>query len=62
MDALSNTGGFKDFANKKKIRIQRMLPSGVIKEFNFNYNDISKGKHMEDNILLENGDRIFVPE
>jgi polysaccharide export outer membrane protein len=57
MDALSLVGGFKDFANTKKIRIQRGT-----KEFNFNYKDVSKGKHLEDNILLENGDRIFVKE
>jgi polysaccharide export outer membrane protein len=62
MDALSSVGGFKDFANKKKIRIQRMLPSGATQEFKFNYNDVSKGRHMEENILIENGDRIFVAE
>lgn len=62
MDALSSVGGFKEFANKKKIRIQRMLPSGATQEFKFNYNDVSRGRHMEENILLENGDRIFVSE
>jgi polysaccharide export outer membrane protein len=60
MDALSNVGGFRDFANKKKIYIQRILPSGESKTFNFNYNDVSKGKHLEENIVIENGDRIFV--
>jgi polysaccharide export outer membrane protein len=62
MDALSNTGGFKDFANKKKIRIQRMLPSGAVQEFQFNYDEVSKGKNMKQNIVIENGDRIFVKE
>jgi polysaccharide export outer membrane protein len=57
MDALSLVGGFKDFANTKKIRIQRGA-----QEFNFNYKDVSKGKHLEENILIENGDRIFVKE
>jgi polysaccharide export outer membrane protein len=60
MDALSNVGGFRDFANKKKIYVQRILPSGESKTFNFNYIDVSKGKHLEQNIVLENGDRIFV--
>jgi len=60
MDALSNVGGFRDFANKKKIYVQRILPSGESKTFNFNYMDVSKGKHLEQNIVLENGDRIFV--
>jgi polysaccharide biosynthesis/export protein len=61
MDALSNVGGFRDFANPKKIYIQRVLPSGESKKFNFNYKDVSQGKHLEQNIVLENGDRIFVP-
>jgi polysaccharide export outer membrane protein len=62
MDALSNVGGFKDFANTKKITVQRVLPSGEVKKFNFNYKDVSRGKNMDQNILLRNGDRIFVPE
>ncbi len=62
MDALSNVDGFRDFANVKKIRIQRTLPSGQTQEFKFNYKDVSRGKNMEQNIQLQNGDRIFVPE
>ena len=57
MDALSSVGGFRDFANKKKIYVLRGT-----QKFNFNYNDVSKGKNMEQNIQLQNGDRIFVPE
>jgi polysaccharide export outer membrane protein len=56
MDALSNVGGFRDFANTKKIYIQRGT-----QKFNFNYKDVSKGKNLEQNIVLQNGDRIFVP-
>jgi polysaccharide export outer membrane protein len=62
MDAMSSVGGFRDFSNTKKIRIQRAMPNGAIQEFKFNYKDVSKGKNMEQNILLQNGDRIFVPE
>lgn len=57
MDAMSLTGGFKDFANKKKIRILRGTQT-----FYFNYNEVSKGKRLDQNILLQNGDRVFVPE
>lgn len=57
MDILSNVGGFKDFAKKKKIRILQGS-----KTFLFNYMDVSKGKHMEQNIVIQNGDRIFVDE
>jgi polysaccharide export outer membrane protein len=56
LDALSNVG-FKDFANTKKIRIMRGTQT-----FMFNYKDVSRGRNMEQNIYLQNGDRIFVPE
>jgi polysaccharide export outer membrane protein len=57
MDALSIVGGFRDFANTKKIYVLRGT-----QKFNFNYKDVSQGKNLEQNILLQNGDRIFVPE
>jgi polysaccharide biosynthesis/export protein len=57
LDAFANSGGFKDFANLKKIRILRGSHT-----YYFNYKDASKGKHMEQNIVLENGDHIFVDE
>jgi len=55
LEALSNAGGFRDFANTKRIKILR-----GDQVFNFNYNDVSKGKHMEQNIFIENGDHIIV--
>lgn len=55
MQALVNAGGFKDFAKKSKIKIQRGP-----KFFNFNYNEVAKGKKLEQNILLEPDDQIFV--
>jgi len=55
LEALSRGGGFKDFANTKKIRILR---SGKI--YYFNYREVTSGKHLEQNILLENGDHVIV--
>jgi polysaccharide export outer membrane protein len=55
-DALSNAGGFRDFANKKKIIIIRGA-----ERLKFNYQDILKGKNLESNIFLENGDTVVVP-
>lgn len=57
MQALVNAGGFRDFANKKDIKIQRV---GVDKFLKFNYVDVSKGKHLEQNILLQPDDQIYV--
>jgi polysaccharide biosynthesis/export protein len=55
LEALSNAGGFHVFANTKKIKILR---GGKV--YTFNYNDVTKAKHMEQNIYLENGDKIIV--
>jgi polysaccharide export outer membrane protein len=55
LEALVNAGGFKDFANKSKIRILRGN-----KTFLFNYNQVINGKHREQNIRLEPGDLIIV--
>ena len=56
LDALTVAGGFREFANTKKIVILR---NG--ERLKFNYKDVIKGKNPEQNILLENGDYIIVP-
>lgn len=56
LEALSIAGGFRDFANSKKIRILR---KGSI--LHFNYKEVSGGKKLEQNILVESGDHIIVP-
>ena len=55
LEALSNAGGFHEFANTKKIKILR-----GDKVFNFNYNEVTRAKHLEQNLYLENGDKIIV--
>ncbi|HVW85015.1 MAG TPA: polysaccharide biosynthesis/export family protein [Bryobacteraceae bacterium] len=57
MDVLSNCGGFRDFANPKRIYILRGT-----QKLKFNYKEVSQGKNLDQNITLQNGDRIFVPE
>ena len=56
LEALTNAGSFREFANTKKITILR---KGKI--LKFNYNDVVKGKNMQQNIPIENGDYIVVP-
>ena len=56
LEALTNAGGFKEFANTKKITILR---KGKI--LKFNYNDVVKGKNSQQNVQIENGDYIVVP-
>jgi polysaccharide biosynthesis/export protein len=57
MQGLVNAGGFKDFANKKNIIILRDGGKTVL---HFNYNDVSKGKHLEENKVLQPGDHIII--
>jgi len=54
-DAINEAGGFKDFANKTDITIIR-----ANQRLRFNYEDIRKGKKLEQNIELQNGDTIYV--
>ena len=56
LEALSNAGGFRDFANTKKIKVLRGT-----KSYKFNWKDVTSGKNQEQNILLESGDHIIVP-
>jgi polysaccharide export outer membrane protein len=56
LEALVNAGGFKDFANKKKIEIIRGP-----QRLKFNWNDVVKGKKTEQNVVLQPGDIIIVP-
>jgi polysaccharide export outer membrane protein len=56
LEALVNAGGFKDFANVKKIEVIRGN-----ERFKFNYKDVIHGKHTEQNIRLKPGDIIIVP-
>ena len=56
MQALTEAGGFKEFANKKKVTILRGS-----ERLYFNYSDYVKGKDLDANILLEPGDEIVVP-
>jgi polysaccharide export outer membrane protein len=48
--------GFREWAKKGSIVIMR-----GDRRLKFNYNQVVKGKHVEQNIQLEDGDHIYVP-
>jgi polysaccharide export outer membrane protein len=56
LEALVNAGGFREFANSKKIVILRGS-----ERLKFNYREVTKGKKMEQNILVRPSDQIIVP-
>ncbi len=58
--ALSGAGGFTRFANLKNIQVLRKENSQTL-TFAFNYKDVVRGKHSEQDILLKPGDTIVVP-
>ncbi len=60
-EVITWAGGFKDFAKKKSIRIVRAGKPGDKPEiFHYNAVDVSKGKKLEQNILVKPGDHIYV--
>jgi len=56
LEALTIAGGTREFANNKKIVIMRGN-----ERIKFNYNEVIKGKKLEQNIQLQPGDHIYVP-
>ena len=56
LEALSATGGFQQWAKRKKIVIIR-----GDKRHRFNYDEVIEGKNLSQNIVLQNGDVIVVP-
>ncbi len=53
-------GGLAEYADAKNITIMRN-DGGRQQSFKFNYKDVTKGKHVEQNIMLKPGDTVIVP-
>jgi len=60
LEIIAQAGGLNDFAKRKKIYILRQQGGEQVRLL-FNYDDVIRGKHPEQNILLEPGDTIVVP-
>lgn len=60
MHVLSMAGGPNPFASTSNITILRN-EDGKMTEIPFNYNEIKKGKNLEQNIVVQKGDVIIVP-
>jgi polysaccharide export outer membrane protein len=61
MQSLSLAGGGTSFADLNDIRILRRDDSGRQVVIPFHYDDVARGKHLEQNILLKSGDTVVVP-
>src|SRR5262245_13400692 len=61
MQALSEAGGLTEFAKRKKIYIVRS-ERGVDYRLDFNYDEVIKGERMGQNIYLQPGDSLVIPQ
>lgn len=60
MQAISLAGGVTPFASENRIRV--LHRDGLTqKAVRFRYSDVAKGRHLEQNILLQSGDTVIVP-
>lgn len=61
LDTIAQAGGFQDFAKSKDIYVLRTKPGVGEVRLPFNYKDVIKGKHPEQNITLQPHDTVIVP-
>jgi polysaccharide export outer membrane protein len=60
LQMLALAGGLSEYANGKEILVMR-TERGQTQSFKFNYKDVSRGKNLQQNIVLKPGDTIVVP-
>jgi len=61
LDAVALAGGFQEFAKVNRIYVLRRMPDGSQKMLPFNYKQVIRGRQLEQNIELQNGDTVVVP-
>jgi polysaccharide export outer membrane protein len=61
LEAIALAGGFLDFAKVNKIKIIRRQDGGHSETLYFDYKQVIKGRYLEQNVQLQNGDTIVVP-
>lgn len=59
LQLIASVGGLLEYADKGNITIVRQ-ESGRERRFKFNYNDVVKGKKLQQNIKLQPGDTVIV--
>jgi len=60
MQALSLAGGATPFADVNDIRILRRQ-AGRLQSIPFHYSEVERGRHLDQNIVLQGGDTVVVP-
>jgi polysaccharide biosynthesis/export protein len=60
LQALALAGGLTPFADRGNIKVLRR-ENGVERAIPFNYKEVQRGDHLEQNIILRSGDTVLVP-
>jgi polysaccharide biosynthesis/export protein len=60
LQLIALAGGLAEYADSKNIMVMRN-EGGRQESFKFNYKDVTKQKHVEQNIVLKPGDTVIVP-
>jgi polysaccharide biosynthesis/export protein len=60
LQLIALAGGLTEYADAGNIRVMR-TEDGRTRTYKFNYKDVSKGQHLEQNIELKPGDTVVVP-
>ena len=60
LQALSLAGGTTPFADRNAIRVLRREGNRQL-SMRFHYGEVAKGRHLEQNVLLQSGDTVVVP-
>lgn len=60
LQALATAGGLNAFAKRSKIKVLRKA-GGQTRIYKFDYDEVSSGEELEQNIVLKRGDVIVVP-
>ena len=60
LQAISMAGGITPFASANSIRVLHRDGPRLV-SIRFRYDEVTKGRHLEQNILLQSGDTVIVP-
>jgi len=60
MQLIALAGGLREFAKAKEIVVMRADPKGTV-AYPVNYEELVKGRHLEQNIALRPGDTVVIP-
>lgn len=62
LQALSVTGGFTNFSATKRVQLRRTNAQGLQSVFEINYKALEQGAELSNDVALQDGDVILVPE